>query len=153
MSQTPLRLLFRTSPLLLLRRSHHHHHHHHHHEPRAFIQACRNISTGPSLRPTNHNRSPTVISNSHSVPSSRRRRPFSSSSAVRATTVVQNPRVDDDGVDMSIEISERAAKVCGDEPPCVRVCVRTMDTTKRTNPPSFHTFFPKGPYGVLTMRS
>lgn len=38
-------------------------------------------------------------------------RPFSTSGCARATTVLQNPRLDDDGKEMTIEISERAAKV------------------------------------------
>ncbi|KEF59794.1 uncharacterized protein A1O9_04642 [Exophiala aquamarina CBS 119918] len=37
-------------------------------------------------------------------------RKFSTTPNVRATVILQNPRVDDNGVDMSIEISERAAK-------------------------------------------
>ena len=40
-----------------------------------------------------------------------RARPFSKSAPSHATTVLQNPRVGDDGNEMTIEISDRAAKV------------------------------------------
>jgi hypothetical protein len=38
-------------------------------------------------------------------------RHFSASASTCATTVLQNPRVDEDGIEMTIEISDRAAKV------------------------------------------
>ena len=38
-------------------------------------------------------------------------RMFSNSAPIRATIILQNPRVDDDGNEMIIEISDRAAKV------------------------------------------
>lgn len=96
MSQTPLRLVFRAARPLQR-----------HHDARSFFQACRAISThplpqSPARRLVKGVRTP--------VPQSSRQ--FSNTTAVRATVVLQNPRVDDDGADMSIEISERAAKVC-----------------------------------------
>lgn len=41
----------------------------------------------------------------------RQARSFSNSAPLRTTTILQNPRVDDDGNEMTIEISDRAAKV------------------------------------------
>jgi hypothetical protein len=44
-------------------------------------------------------------------------RSFSSSAASCGTTVLQNPRIDEDGNEMTIEISDRAAKVCDSRMP------------------------------------
>ncbi|EXJ90581.1 hypothetical protein A1O1_03684 [Capronia coronata CBS 617.96] len=98
MSQSPLRLAFRAARPLQL-----------HHDPRSYFQACRTISCAPIPRTK---RQPFVASESYSRRPSTRlsTRQFSTSTVRQATVAVQNPRTDDDGNDMSIEISERAAK-------------------------------------------
>ncbi|KAJ9641241.1 [4Fe-4S] proteins maturation [Knufia peltigerae] len=76
-------------------------------DPRLYIQACRSISNSARIQPFLQHRRPIRPSNPVSpVP----KRKFSSTSAVQATVVAKNPRVDDDGKEMTIEISERAAK-------------------------------------------
>lgn len=95
MSQIPTRLAFRAAQPW--RR---------HKDPTSYFRACRAISSTsiPSTRiPANP------------IPSRRlprtSTRQFSHTNVRPATVVRQNPRVDDDGKAMTIEISERAAKV------------------------------------------
>lgn len=77
-------------------------------DPRLYIQACRSISNSARIQPLLQHRLPIRPSTPVSpVP----RREFSRTSPARATVVAKNPRVDDDGKEMTIEISERAAKV------------------------------------------
>lgn len=74
-------------------------------EPTAFFQACRTQShplTNTAPRPQRQSRQVNV-----SQPPTRN---FSSTKPSRATVIKQNPRVDDDGNEMNIIISERAAK-------------------------------------------
>jgi hypothetical protein len=85
------------------------------HTPAAFFQQCRAKPT--SAAPLAHSTIVTRRPNSQpSVNESRLlqtygSRLFSTSLSWRATVVKQNPRADDDGNDMTIEISETAAKV------------------------------------------
>merc|ERR1712000_186190 len=96
MSQTPLRLAF--SVARPLRRQQ---------DPRLYFRASRPIADSSSAqRPPRYQR-PLVEQRALSQSS---RRSFSSTNMVRATVVLHNRRVDEDGKDMTIEISERAAK-------------------------------------------
>ncbi|KIW55733.1 hypothetical protein PV05_04462 [Exophiala xenobiotica] len=96
MSQTPLRLAF--SVARPLRRQQ---------DPRLYFRASRPIAdSSPAQRPPRYKR-PLVEQRALSQSS---RRSFSSTNMVRATVVLHNRRVDEDGKDMTIEISERAAK-------------------------------------------
>ncbi|KIV84815.1 hypothetical protein, variant [Exophiala sideris] len=78
-------------------------------DPTSFLRACRSISNSSPLRavprpttlPAKTNLAPAPLPKS---------RQFSCTTARRAAVVAQNPRVDDDGHDMTIEITERAAK-------------------------------------------
>lgn len=64
------------------------------------------LSSLRSWRPNNR-----LVSRSASSPQRHQRFTFSSTTASRAATVVQNPRTDDDGNPLWINISPRAAKV------------------------------------------
>lgn len=76
------------------------------HQPAAFFQNCRTRSAISSSQPRLYIQPPATA-----IPSQRSQaRCFSSSLPQKATIVKQNPRVDDDGNEMSIIISERAAK-------------------------------------------
>jgi hypothetical protein len=103
MSQPAMRLVF--LPLKPAR----------HHTPAAFFQQCRakSTSTPPLARSTAVTRRshPQLFPHEHLALQSRNSRPFSTNLSCRATVVKQNPRADDDGKDMTIEISETAAKV------------------------------------------
>jgi hypothetical protein len=102
----PLRLAIRTSRP------------NHHHEARSYFHACRTSSLRPQPRvqpqpqpqPQQSTTTRPPSSLNHTLPT---RRLFSNTNTTAApvTIVRQNPRVDDDGHDMTIEISERAAKV------------------------------------------
>lgn len=83
------------------------------HDPTAFFRSSRNqlssltpppthsaVRSQTSLRPQRYNSAPTYTTV----------RAFSSSTTRRATAVLLNPRTDDDGEPMTIEISARAAK-------------------------------------------
>ncbi|EXJ58069.1 hypothetical protein A1O7_05493 [Cladophialophora yegresii CBS 114405] len=101
MSQTPLKLAFGASRPL--RRSR---------DATTYLHLCRACRAGLSTSTIQrHNlgssRRPLLDSLSTRVAS---RRHFSSTSITRATVVLQNPRTDDEGNDMTITISERAAK-------------------------------------------
>lgn len=82
--------------------------------PAAFFQQCRaKSSTGrtfASRAVTSHSIGQEP-SRTFPDPRNLRARTFSSGSPARATVVKQNPRADDDGNDMTIEISEKAARV------------------------------------------
>ncbi|OAL39348.1 hypothetical protein AYO20_01218 [Fonsecaea nubica] len=102
MSQNSMRLAFRAARPL-----------HRPQDPTTYLRACRGISNASLQRQT------TTPRQAHSHPIIPRlekkdnhvtRRHISSSPVRRATVVVQNPRVDDDGNEMTITISERAAK-------------------------------------------
>ncbi|KIX02403.1 uncharacterized protein Z518_08344 [Rhinocladiella mackenziei CBS 650.93] len=95
MSQSPLRLAFRVARPLSR-----------HQDPRSYIRACRTISSIPAERST---KTPSTLSIGQTSTGYATRR-FSTSSIHQATVVLQNPRVDEDGKEMTIEISERAAK-------------------------------------------
>ncbi|OAP59921.1 hypothetical protein AYL99_04923 [Fonsecaea erecta] len=105
MSQNSMRLVFRAARPL--RRPQ---------DPTTYLRACRGIAnTSLPRQLTNPRHTP-----SRSIPSlekqtsggvrRRQRRSFSSTPARPATVVVQNPRVDEDGNEMTITISERAAR-------------------------------------------
>ncbi|KAK5467301.1 [4Fe-4S] proteins maturation [Exophiala xenobiotica] len=96
MSQTPLRLAF--SIARPLRRQQ---------DPRLYFRACRPITDSSSTQRRPRYQIPLIEPRAVSQSA---RRSFSSSNTVRATVVVHNRRVDDDGKDMTIEISERASK-------------------------------------------
>ncbi|KAK5237719.1 [4Fe-4S] proteins maturation [Exophiala xenobiotica] len=96
MSQTPLRLAF--SVARPLRRQQ---------DPRLYFRACRPITDSSSTQRRPRYQTPLIEPRAVSQSP---RRSFSSSNTVRATVVVHNRRVDDDGKDMTIEISERASK-------------------------------------------
>lgn len=55
---------------------------------------------------------PTAVPNSRATALSSPARAFSSSSPWRATHAIFNPQVDDDGKDMMLEITPRAAQAC-----------------------------------------
>lgn len=80
-------------------------------DPTTYLRACRrgisNISQ-PQTQMTNtrHARRHPVLS----LEKQTSRRSFSCTPTRQATVVVQNPRVDEDGQEMTITISERAAK-------------------------------------------
>jgi len=99
MSQTSLRVFI--APLKSSR----------HHTPATFFRQCRaqSISTPP---PSNSIITPTSRPQLllQKFRPTRNNRPFSTTTPFRATVVKQNPRADDDGNDMTIEISEKAAK-------------------------------------------
>ena len=86
-----------------------------HHTSAVFFQQCRakSTSTPPLARSTAVTRRshPQLFSHEHLPLESRSSRPFSTTLSWRATVVKQNPRADDDGKDMTIEISETAANV------------------------------------------
>ncbi|KAL2443866.1 hypothetical protein ABEF95_012939 [Exophiala dermatitidis] len=117
MALNPISLAFRaTRPLSLRRQA----------DPRSYIQACRSIVSSASAASTplsmrhRQRQPPFVAADIATTTTTRgtrtkpcpptRRRLFSHSAVRRATVVLQNPRVDDDGNEMTIEISERAAK-------------------------------------------
>ncbi|KAL2443850.1 hypothetical protein ABEF95_013700 [Exophiala dermatitidis] len=119
MALNPTSLAFRAARPLSLRRQA---------DPRSYIQACRSIVSSAvaaptPLRPRTSQRQTLFITADISTTTTTttrgtrtkpcpptRRRLFSHSAIRRATVVLQNPRVDDDGNEMTIEISERAAK-------------------------------------------
>ena len=78
------------------------------HDPIAFLYACRTrAATSTTLRPSNTQpRHASLMSR----PEIAQGRCFSTSRLHSATIVKQNPRADEDGNEMSIDISERAAK-------------------------------------------
>ncbi|KAK5081563.1 [4Fe-4S] proteins maturation [Lithohypha guttulata] len=71
------------------------------HEPAAFLQACRGRSLSHPVPQTKSVRQPQRVAH---------HRTFSTSRPVLATVVKHNPRLDDDGNEMQITISDRAAK-------------------------------------------
>ncbi|KIW32901.1 uncharacterized protein PV07_04414 [Cladophialophora immunda] len=100
MSQTPMRLAFRAARPL--RRPQ---------DPTTYLRACRGISNASPHPMTNPRRqAPSRPMLSLERQSLTDRRPLSSTPVSQATVVVRNPRVDDDGHEMTITISERAAK-------------------------------------------
>jgi len=114
MSQTPLRLAF--SVARPLRRQQ---------DPRLYFRASRPIADSSSAqRPPRYQR-PLVEQRALSQSS---RRSFSSTNMVRATVVLHNRRVDEDGKDMTIEISERAAKA---SIPQADTCWQTLTQMQR----------------------
>ncbi|KAI1618613.1 hypothetical protein EDD37DRAFT_647405 [Exophiala viscosa] len=98
MSHAPLRLAF--SVARPLRRPQ---------DPTLFLRACRSISNSSPLRAVPHSTTVPAKANT-SRPALSTPRHFSSTTTRRAVVVAQNPRTDDDGHDMTIEITERAAK-------------------------------------------
>lgn len=88
--------------------------------PAAFLRQCRadrlsqrssSVSAAAPLRIQQCLERPSASNPCSSFGYSCPVRLFSSALPSRATTVLQNPRVDDDGAEMMIEISDRAAKV------------------------------------------
>ncbi|KIW91874.1 uncharacterized protein Z519_07844 [Cladophialophora bantiana CBS 173.52] len=100
MSQNSMRLAFRAARPL--RRPQ---------DATAYLRACRAISNASLQQMTNPRRAnpcrPIVSLEENHLG---QRRNISSTSIRPATVVVQNPRVDEDGKEMTITISERAAK-------------------------------------------
>lgn len=90
-----------------------------------FIRAHHAASTGTIADTHHHAPSPTALSykpgrggtprsalpKARATPLCPPSRPFSTSSSWRATHAIFNPQVDDDGKDMVLEITQRAAKV------------------------------------------
>jgi hypothetical protein len=76
--------------------------------------APREISTASFVGPTSH------VRYRPSKPLKAARRLFSISSARRGTVAVYNPKKDDDGNDMHVEITPRASKVCS-----MRIAIQT----------------------------
>ncbi|KAJ9607777.1 [4Fe-4S] proteins maturation [Cladophialophora chaetospira] len=95
MSQSPLRLAF--SKARPLRASH---------DPPTYLRVCRARLSTNSIQPNPLRRTASQSNAAFRSPRSQ----FSSTTSKRAIVILQNPRTDDDGKDMTIDISERAAK-------------------------------------------
>jgi hypothetical protein len=110
-----------------------------------FIRAHHAASTGTIADTHHHTPSPTglgckpgrarpphsALSKSRTTPLRTPSRPFSTSSSWRTTHAIFNPQVDDDGKDMMLEITPRAAKVL--QPPVAHLLPSTPPVSLRVD--------------------
>ncbi len=80
------------------------------------IASARRAVNTPNSRPWRAATSHNTLPKCRATPLSRPTRAFSTSPAWRATHAVFNPQVDDDGKEMILEITPRAADVCYPHP-------------------------------------